>query len=50
LLNFNKNIYGRNLRVVFRKKLRNEVKFDGLDALKAQIGRDVEQARHYFDL
>jgi riboflavin kinase/FMN adenylyltransferase len=50
LLNFNNNIYGRNLRVVFRKKLRNEVKFDDLDALKAQIGRDVEQARHYFDL
>jgi riboflavin kinase / FMN adenylyltransferase len=50
LLDFSKDIYGRNIKVVFRKKLRNEHKFDGLDALKAQIARDVEQARGYFDL
>ncbi|MEX1667207.1 bifunctional riboflavin kinase/FAD synthetase [Zhongshania arctica] len=50
LLNFEENIYGRNIKVVFRKKLRNEHKFDGLDALKAQITRDVEQARSYFNL
>jgi riboflavin kinase/FMN adenylyltransferase len=50
LLNFNQNIYGRKIRVVFRKKLRDEVKFDGLDALQAQIALDVEQARTFFDL
>lgn len=50
LLNFEENIYGRNIKVVFRKKLRNEHKFDGLDALKAQITRDVEEARSYFNL
>ncbi|CAA0109478.1 Riboflavin biosynthesis protein RibF [Zhongshania aliphaticivorans] len=50
LLDFKQDIYGRKIKVVFRKKLRNEHKFDGLDALKAQITRDVEQARRYFDL
>ncbi|MFT7406290.1 bifunctional riboflavin kinase/FAD synthetase [Zhongshania sp.] len=50
LLNFEENIYGRNIKVVFRKKLRNEHKFDGLDALKAQITQDVAQARSYFNL
>jgi riboflavin kinase/FMN adenylyltransferase len=50
LLNFEENIYGRNIKVVFRKKLRNEHKFDGLDALKAQITLDVAQARSYFNL
>lgn len=50
ILDFKQSIYGRNIKVVFRKKLREEHKFDGLDALKAQIARDVEQARRYFDL
>ena len=50
LLDFNQNIYGRKIRVVFRKKLREEAKFDGLDALQAQISNDVEQARSFFDL
>ncbi|MBB5188046.1 MULTISPECIES: bifunctional riboflavin kinase/FAD synthetase [Zhongshania] len=50
LLDFNQNIYGRKIRVVFRKKLREEAKFDGLDALQAQIANDVEQARSFFDL
>ncbi|MEX1670389.1 bifunctional riboflavin kinase/FAD synthetase [Zhongshania guokunii] len=50
LLNFSQNIYGRKIRVVFRKKLRDEAKFDGLDALQAQIAVDVEQARSFFNL
>jgi len=50
LLNFNQNIYGRKIRVVFRKKLRDEAKFDGLDALTAQIAVDIDQARSFFNL
>lgn len=50
LLNFNQNIYGRKIRVVFRKKLRDEAKFDGLDALQAQIAVDIDQARSFFNL
>ena len=48
LLDFEGDLYRRNIEVIFRKKLRNEIKFDGLDALKAQIHRDIDEARAYF--
>ncbi len=47
-LNFTGDIYGQHVQVQFLHKLRDEMKFDGLDALKAQIGHDVEQAKIYF--
>jgi len=34
--------------VEFLKKLRDEAHFDSLDALKAQIGRDTDEARCHF--
>ena len=40
ILDFNKEIYGENLRVEFVQKVRAEQKFNGLDALKAQIAQD----------
>lgn len=48
VLDFSGNLYRKNIRVQFRKKLRNEIKFDGLDALKQQIHQDIEQARVFF--
>lgn len=50
VLNFDGDLYRRNIRVLFREKLRNEIKFDSLDALREQIARDIEQARNYFSL
>jgi len=50
LLNFNGDLYRRNIRVLFREKLRNEIKFDSIDALREQIARDIDQARDYFSL
>jgi riboflavin kinase / FMN adenylyltransferase len=44
LLDFNRNIYGRDLEILFVERIRDEVKFTGPDALVAQIRRDVEQA------
>jgi len=41
-------LYGRHLRVRFLRKLRDEAKYDGLEALRAAIARDAEQARNYF--
>jgi len=49
VFDFSKNIYGKHLTVLFYKKIRDEKKFDSLDALKNQIRRDVEEARDYFD-
>lgn len=41
-------LYGRHLRVRFLHKLRDEEKYAGLDALRAAIGRDAQQAKDYF--
>jgi riboflavin kinase/FMN adenylyltransferase len=48
LLDFDEDIYGRHVDVNFLHKLRNEAKFDSLDALKAQIARDVAAVRAHF--
>tara|TARA_B100000945_G_scaffold316092_1_gene316364 strand:+ start:187 stop:1131 length:945 start_codon:yes stop_codon:yes gene_type:complete len=50
IFNFNQNIYGQCLRVTFRKKIRDEKKFPGLDALKEAIVNDTTVARRFFGL
>jgi riboflavin kinase/FMN adenylyltransferase len=40
ILNFDKDIYGGKISVSFRKKLRDEKKFDNLEQLTTQMGRD----------
>ena len=45
LFDFDAQIYGQEIEVAFRKFLRPEQKFAGLDALKAQIACDVTEAR-----
>lgn len=47
LLDFNQNLYTKHLNIVFRRKLRNEQKFDSLEELKKQIDNDVAHARHF---
>lgn len=49
LLDFDKDIYGAQMRVVFCHQIRAEQKFDSLQALTDQIGRDVQQVRAFFD-
>jgi riboflavin kinase/FMN adenylyltransferase len=44
LLNFQRNIYGKDLEVRFIRYLRPEKKFTNVDALVRQIERDVRQA------
>ena len=48
LLNFSENIYGKRLTVEFLKKVRDEKKFENLDALKKQIFKDISTAESYF--
>jgi riboflavin kinase / FMN adenylyltransferase len=45
VLDFSGDLYGRMLRIGFVARLRGEIKFPDLAALRAQIGRDVEAAR-----
>jgi riboflavin kinase/FMN adenylyltransferase len=48
LFDWDGELYGRHLSVRFLKKLRDEEKFDGLQALRAAIACDAHQAREYF--
>jgi riboflavin kinase/FMN adenylyltransferase len=45
LLDFDGDLYGEAARVRFAARLRDETKFDSVDALVAQMARDVDQAR-----
>jgi riboflavin kinase/FMN adenylyltransferase len=49
VLDFSGDLYGQHVHVEFLHKIRNEMKFDGLDALKAQIAADVTVARQFFN-
>ena len=50
LFNCEKNLYGRNCTVQFKKFLRPEHKFSSFEALKAQIARDIEKGRKFFQM
>jgi riboflavin kinase/FMN adenylyltransferase len=45
IFNFDRKIYGQDLEVLFLQKLRDERKFDSVDALRAQIAADEQTAR-----
>ena len=45
LLDFEGDLYGKTVDVLFTDLIRGEKKFSGIEELKAQIGRDVEAAR-----
>jgi riboflavin kinase/FMN adenylyltransferase len=40
IFNFSKEIYGKNLTIYFVHRIRDEVKFDGLEQLKEQLAKD----------
>ena len=42
IFDFNKSIYGQELKVSVLKKIRDEIKFDSLEALKSQLKKDQE--------
>ena len=48
LFDFAADIYGREVCVNFLEKLRDEVRFDSVEIMTAQIDKDAEQARQYF--
>lgn len=48
LFDFNGDLYDRHVHVEFFHKIRDEMKFDGLPALSAQIAKDALVARNFF--
>jgi len=41
IIGFNENIYGKNIKISFIAKIRNQMKFETIEKLKAQIRRDI---------
>lgn len=48
LFDFNENIYGKRVNVTFCHKVRDEQRFDGIEALKQQISKDIDVAKAFF--
>jgi riboflavin kinase/FMN adenylyltransferase len=48
LFDFNQDVYGENVKVIFRHKIRPEKKFAGLEELKAAIAVDIKNAKQFF--
>ena len=50
LIDYDGELYGETIRVRFMHRLRGEVKFESVDALRAQISRDYRRAVRYFEM
>ncbi|MEP6993925.1 MAG: bifunctional riboflavin kinase/FAD synthetase [Acidobacteriota bacterium] len=49
VLDFSSDVYGEKVRLFFLDRLREERKFPSIMDLKAQIQRDIEETRRYFE-
>ncbi len=47
ILDFNEDIYGKNIKVSFISKIRNQMKFENIEKLKSQLTRDQAFAEIY---
>ncbi|NNM60390.1 MAG: bifunctional riboflavin kinase/FAD synthetase [Legionellales bacterium] len=50
LFDFNGNLYGKRLKVIFRAKIRDEQRFSNVEALKKQIQQDVLATETFFQM
>ncbi|QQS48197.1 MAG: bifunctional riboflavin kinase/FAD synthetase [Acidobacteriota bacterium] len=49
LIDFDRDLYGKTIRIRVLHRLRGEKKFNGIDELRAQIAHDRGRAVRYFD-
>ena len=50
LLNFSGDLYGKDIKLIFYKKIRNIIKFKNVPDLQKQIEKDRQEAITYFNL
>lgn len=50
LFNFDQSLYGQYIEVFFLQKIRDEQRFESFAALKIQIDKDIDKARHLLEL
>lgn len=48
ILDFNRDIYGKDVKLKFLKKMRDQIKFDNFEDLIKQMKSDEVEAREYF--
>lgn len=50
LLDYDEDIYGKDIEVCFIQKLRDEKKYDNIEALKKQVAEDIKRVRCYWEV
>jgi riboflavin kinase/FMN adenylyltransferase len=50
IINFDRNLYGKTIKISFIKKIREEIKFKTQDSLSEQIMKDLKTAKRYFKI
>ncbi len=50
IIDFDRDLYGKTIRIAFIRKIRDEIKFKTEEELKAQIKKDLKIAKSYFKL
>lgn len=48
MLDYNDDIYGKDIEVCFIHKLRDEKKYESIEALKKQVNDDIKEAKSYW--
>ena len=48
IFDFDKNVYGEHAKVLFRHRIREEMKFESIEQLQGQIAIDANIAKRYF--
>ncbi|HHY74669.1 MAG TPA: bifunctional riboflavin kinase/FAD synthetase [Bacillus bacterium] len=49
IIDFNESIYGKEVQIMWLKRIRSEQKFNSVKELVSQIQRDKKEANHYFE-
>lgn len=50
IFDFAEDVYGQDVQILFKTRVRDEMKFASIDELKAQMQQDIAYGRHYFRL
>jgi len=48
IFDFSENIYGKNIKIIFVERIRDERKFGSLDELARQLQKDKESVKRLF--
>lgn len=50
IFNFRKNIYGEDVEIIFRKKIRNEKRFSSVEGLRRQVMKDISMVKRSLNI